>query len=77
MVKSHIETVSREEEVIDGVLCNCCGKPINTANMIEYLSISHTWGYSSKWDNEKHDCDICQDCCEKIASTFVIPINII
>lgn len=87
MVESHIEKVTKEEEVITNVICNCCGKSIRSACFCEedinpliirdeYMTINKDWGYFSKWDGETHNVDLCQECCEKIASTFVIPINI-
>jgi hypothetical protein len=83
MIKSHKEEVIKTEPVIDDVICNCCGKPIQKdKNMCgnqmiyDYLDISKAWGYLSNHDTELHKCQICEDCCMKIASTFKIPVEI-
>lgn len=81
MIKSHQAEVTKEELIIDDVICNCCGNPIHKFITYEpviddYLDINKSWGYFSKHDMERHKCQICEDCCIKIASTFKIPIEV-
>lgn len=83
MIKSHEQEVIKSETVIDNVVCNCCGKPIHKNKVCnnediydDYLDISKAWGYFSNHDTEIHNCQICEDCCAKIANTFKIPIEI-
>ncbi len=60
----------------DRVLCNCCGKPIDTGCDDvpgEFLSIVKRWGYFSPFDGEKHTIDLCLSCYQQWIRTFVIP----
>lgn len=31
MIQKHTEKILQDKEVIDKVICNCCGKPVHTA----------------------------------------------
>jgi hypothetical protein len=84
MIKSHTEVLTNAQEVIDDVICNCCGNPINKTRtmgrntiLYDYLDVTQLWGYLSSHESELHKCQICEDCCMKIASTFKIPVDII
>lgn len=93
MIKQHEEPFAQNgmQTVIDDVICNCCGNPIPKDEMCtrdvrtgvekpiinDYLDINQAWGYFSKHDTELHKCQICEDCCMKIASTFKIPVEVI
>ena len=76
MIKKHFEQVIKEEEVIDEILCNCCGKPIKRVNassiIRDHLHIKKEWNYFSNNEGQKYELDICEDCCGKILSTFKI-----
>ena len=81
MIKQHKAKVTKVETVIDNVICNCCGNPIHKSItdhpvIDDYFDISKAWGYFSKHDTELHKCQICEDCCMKIASTFKIPVEV-
>ena len=74
MIKSHLEQITKQEEVVDGIYCDCCGKPIDVGNH-EYLHIDKDWGQFSKHDNNNDEFDICEDCYYKIADTFKINLH--
>jgi ribosomal-protein-alanine N-acetyltransferase len=80
MIKQHEQEVTKTETVIDDVICNCCGKSIHTdktwGTRNDYLDYSKSCGYFSEHDTELHKCQICEDCCMKIASTFKIPVEV-
>lgn len=74
MIKSHIKKVIKDEEIIDEVICNCCGKLINKHN--EHLTIDMLWGYDSNKENKRHQFDICEDCYDKFVASFKIPVEV-
>lgn len=85
MRKTHQEFIQVERDIIDEVLCNCCGKPIDPATYDsdtdskrdpEFIHIRKWWGYYSQFDGEIHDFDICQECYKKWVSQFTIPISV-
>ncbi len=62
------------------VRCNVCGKKIKMENGLlteDVFEASKEWGYFSKKDLEVHKFNICEDCYEKLISTFKIPVNVI
>ena len=65
-----------KQEVLDQVICNCCGKPVSASEdgvHSEFLTIAKRWGYFSPFDGEKHIIDICPSCYQQWIKTFVIP----
>lgn len=65
-------------EVIE-VKCNMCGKNIKIENgyIAEgNMSIDYLWGYFSDKDAETHSFDICEKCYDRLAETFVIPVDV-
>ena len=73
MIKSHKEIYECKVDVIDMVLCDCCGKEIKTlkADCEDYLAIDKTWGYSSTKDGERHEVHICESCYGKWVQGFI------
>ena len=91
MIKSHEEEKVTTEVVVDDVICNCCGKPIQKIYLSQidgqdvpksfldfddYLEINKIWGYFSDYDNERHSFHICQSCYNKWINSFTIPVEI-
>ena len=72
MIKSHNEKQLVETEVIDEIICNCCGEKIqkveDSENMYydfqDYITLIKDWGYFSKviGDGEHHELHICESC---------------
>jgi len=60
------------------VICNKCGKNILVENGIAKQGvqcIEISWDYFSNKDGEKHIFDLCENCCDEIAESFVIKIE--
>ena len=53
-------------EKVDDVICDVCGKRCKGSCDIECATLAATWGYDSKRDGEVHECDMCEDCYEKV-----------
>jgi len=62
------------------LFCNVCGKMIKVEQGIlkeDVFEVSKEWGYFSKNDLEIHKFNICEDCYEKMISSFKLPIEVI
>ncbi len=73
-----IKTVSTTTEMLEGIVCNCCGKEIEksgSGRLSDYLSVDKDWGYLSPFDLENHSFDICVECYNRIIGTFKIPVR--
>lgn len=82
MLLKHIEKQVQEVEVIDSIVCNCCGEKIAsgielgdfTPNFVqgEYIDIYHQFGYFSKVfvDSERHHLQVCEKCYANWLKTF-------
>ncbi len=60
------------------VTCNGCGKALKLEN--GYLkegcfTADAAFGYFSRKDGERHRFDLCEDCYDKMAAGFAIPIE--
>lgn len=74
MIKKHKEEVVEWVEVVDAILCNCCGKDIPEKDCGHtYLGIKASWGYGSKKDLTTQSVDLCEPCWDKFCEGFVIP----
>ncbi len=56
------KTETVEEQVVQDVLCNGCGKSCFSLGNVEALSIHETWGYGSPYDGQVWDADLCAKC---------------
>ena len=64
-----------EREVITEVVCNVCGKSLETNKhgyFEDFIHLEKTWGYTSLRDGESEVVDICEDCWERIKDIFKI-----
>lgn len=65
---------------IDGeIYCNVCGKKIIIEKGLlkeDVFEVTKEWGYFSRKDLEVHKFNICEDCYEKLISTFKIPVTV-
>lgn len=76
MYKSRTVDSQEEQEII----CNVCGKRIVTEHGIlkeDVFEAWKEWGYFSRKDLEVHHFNICEDCYEKMISTFKIPVEVV
>lgn len=61
------------------VLCNCCGKQLKNRNgllMEDAFEAVKEWGYFSKKDLQVHSFVLCEDCYDRIAASFRIPVTV-
>lgn len=68
----------KQEKEISKIICNKCGKEIEVVNGFakeEVLTVEKLWGYFSDKDNELHRFDLCEDCYDKLITSFQIPID--
>lgn len=79
MIISHKEIVKREENVVDDVVCNCCGNSLihkktsdGHITCKEYIRIEKLFGYYAEVfeDGERHTVHICEECYAKWIATF-------
>lgn len=72
-IKTQIKNIKSVEEIIEKIICDCCGKEEKGKN-IEYSTsinnIKHSFGYGSKFDLEELDIDICDECLVDILLNF-------
>lgn len=58
------------------LFCNACAKKIKMENGILHEDVfegKKAWGYFSKKDAVYHSFILCEDCYDKIVSSFAIP----
>ncbi|MCB7306354.1 hypothetical protein NE683_19890 [Bariatricus massiliensis] len=70
---------NKQEKEITKIICNQCGKEIEVVNGIakeEVLTVEKQWGYFSDKDTEFHQFDMCEQCYDKLISSFRIPVEI-
>ena len=65
------------EEQLEKVLCNCCGKEIvkQQGYFSDHLHIEKQWGYFSEKDGREDSFDLCESCYDKLVNSFVLPIS--
>jgi len=72
------ETITKEE--IISLTCNKCGKTVE-GDHIAYASDIETWthefGYGSRFDTDKLEFELCDECVESFLKSFKIPVQFI
>lgn len=59
--------------------CNACGKLIMIENNLlkeDVFEAVKEWDYFSKKDLEIHRFNLCEECYDRIISSFVIPVEV-
>lgn len=72
------EEVGTTDKKLKKILCNCCGDEIlsdKTGRFFSYFHGETRWQYGSKFDNEEHSFDLCENCYEKWMNGFSIPVE--
>lgn len=70
---------NKQEPVTDDIFCNNCGRKLKTFRgllMEDALEGKKEWGYFSKKDMQVHSFVICEECCDKLAAAFKIPVKV-
>ena len=60
------------------IYCNMCGRKIKQKQDIpveDFVSVKKAWGYFSGKDGTVQECDLCEECFEKIVRRFQIPVT--
>jgi hypothetical protein len=53
--------------VVTDIICDICKKSCKKDPSIEFAELKAHWGfYSNNKDMEKHECDMCEECYEKV-----------
>ena len=71
-------------EVRKNMMCNGCGKSINTGSdmdkdiiyLEDFVKIRKEWGYFSKKDGETHELILCEECYDRLCKNLTIPVNV-
>ena len=67
---------NRQENLLEEVYCNCCGKKMKVENGFlreGSFHVEYNFGYFSDKDGMKHVWDLCEACYDKWVSGFAIP----
>lgn len=65
-----------EEQVLEKLICNCCGKEIPLHKCLPLkgvLQVRLVWGYGSGKDGMMDTFDLCEDCYDRLTAEFQIP----
>lgn len=68
-----------EENLLENVRCNKCGRDMKVENGIikeGIFSVDYNWGYFSEKDGEVHAFDLCEKCYDKLMEEFNIKPDI-
>lgn len=78
MIKKKIIRQEIDEEIIEDVICNKCGKSTLDKMKMNYecAILSASWGFSSKKDMQSHKSHLCESCYDNIVESFEIPTEI-
>lgn len=82
MIQRHKKQVTEEKEIVDNVICNCCGKPVHKAKdiygkdmFIDYIEFKDNSIKRQRYPEYYEDLHLCKDCTKKINSTFKISVK--
>ena len=69
--------ITRTEQVIVGVICNCCGKPVEQDKLDSIQQLNFSFGYNSIFDNNNSwKAQMCEICLINFIKTFkIVPEN--
>lgn len=60
------------------ITCNGCGRTVVAENDIlkeDFFSCNKSWGYFSNRDGEKDCWDLCEECYQRLVSSFKIKME--
>jgi hypothetical protein len=63
--------VVQEEEILENVICNMCGSK-QDPHVGNCTDITINFGYGSKYDGDKWEFDLCDDCLDNIKNQMKI-----
>jgi hypothetical protein len=82
MKVKHCEEITKNEIVVDQIVCNKCGKSFKP----KYMGVGHyehsqihsfdvRFGYNSEFPDEYWGFDLCNTCVIELANSFVKPVD--
>jgi len=76
IITENIE-ITRTEQVIVGVICNCCGKPVEQDKLDSIQQLNFSFSYNSIFDNNNSwKAQMCEICLINFIKTFkIVPEN--
>jgi hypothetical protein len=82
MINQHKKIITEEKDIIDNVICNRCGEPINTTkNMcgdimyVDYIHCKNNIIYKEYLPTYIETFDLCEKCIDEIINNFKIPVK--
>lgn len=60
-------------------ICNKCGKNLKKINDIyreDFLEVHKDWGFFSTKDGKTYRFTMCEECCESLVKSFVVPVAV-
>ena len=72
------EYKKEETKASEHIICNGCGKVIAVKHgmpMEGVLRVRQVWEYMSGKDGQVDSFDLCEECYEKIAAGFALPVE--
>lgn len=69
---------SIDTNIVEEIICNRCGAVIKNVDGIykkEFLSVKKQWGYFSNKDGQIDSFELCENCYDKMISSFKYPIE--
>lgn len=66
---------TKVRKVLIAVSCNKCGKEFKYPYIGEATSVCIDFGYGSKFDTERWQFHLCDDCFENWVKDFVCPVS--
>lgn len=71
--------LDKNKKTLEKVVCNCCGREMKLINGILQEGAFRgeaCWGYFSQKDGERHLFDLCEECYDRLAAEFAVPVTI-
>ena len=77
MIITESVEITRTEQVIVGVICNCCGKPVEQDKLDSIQQLNFSFSYNSIFDNNNSwKAQMCEICLINFIKTFkIVPEN--
>lgn len=66
---------TKTRKVLVAVRCNKCGAEFKYPHVGQATRVSVDFGYGSKFDGDRWEFDLCDDCFESWTKDFVYPVG--
>jgi len=67
------------KDVLEDVICDICGKSCNNSGQevgfAEFAVLEANWGYFSRKDETRYNCEMCEDCFDKLTNFIEVLKN--